>query len=462
MERIKKFFKIEERGTTVRSEIIGGIVTFLAMAYILVVNPGMMAEAGIPYGGAFVATAVGAAVATLVMGLYAKYPIALAPGMGVNAFFTYTVVLGFGYSWQEALAASFIGGVIFLVVSLTKFRTYLINAIPNGLKYAIGAGIGFFIAFIGLANAGIIVSDAFAVPTDDGILVISNTLVTLGDFTNPTVLLSLFGIILVFVLYGLRHKISNFALIIAILGTAVVGLIIGYVFGVPGMPAWGTFNYSDLGDISQTFGAFVGGFSGLARWDLLFIVFSFLFLDIFDTAGTFISVARPAGLMGEDGKVEGVEKAFVADAVGTLISSTLGTSEITSYIESGAGIEAGARTGLSSVVVGVLFLLSLVAFPLFSIFTHPAVTSMALVLVGVFMMEQLRHIEWDDKAILVSAFITILTTVLTYSIGDGIAFGILAYVIVMLAQGRRKELNLLLYLLSVAFIVYFAASAIWG
>lgn len=463
MEKIKKFFKIEERGTTVRTEIIGGIVTFLAMAYILVVNPGMMADAGIPIGGAFVATAVGAAIATLVMGIYAKYPIALAPGMGVNAFFTYTVVLGFGYTWQQALAASFIGGVIFLVISLTKFRTYLINAIPNGLKYAIGAGIGFFIAFIGLVGGGIIVSDAFAIPIDSqNAIVISNTLVKLGDFTDPSVLLALFGIVLVLVLYGLKNKVSNFALIIAILGTAAVGLVAGYLFGVSGMPQWGTFDYGQLGEISQTFGAFVKGFDGLFKWDLLFIVFSFLFLDIFDTAGTFISVARPAGLMDENGQVVGVEKAFVADAVGTLISSTLGTSEITSYIESGAGIEAGARTGLSSVVVGGLFLLSLVAFPLFSIFTHPSVTAMALVLVGVFMMEQLRHIDWDDKAILVSAFITILTTILTYSIGDGIAFGILSYVLVMLAQGRRKELNVLLYILSLAFVVYFAASAIWG
>ena len=450
MEKIKKFFKIEERGTTVRTELIGGLVTFLAMVYILAANPFILGGArdAMPVGGVFVATAVSAAVATLVMGLLANYPIALAPGMGINALVAYTVIGDFGYSWKEAMAAVFISGIIFLIISLTSIRTKIINSVPSGLKKAIGAGIGFFIAFIGLKNVGIIVGHG-------------DTLVTLGDLSNPTTLLALFGIALAFSLFAVKHKINKFTLIISILVTAVVGLILGELFKVSGMPAFAG-GYKDLSSFGETFFGFAGGLSSVfAKGDLWFVIFSLLFLDIFDTAGTLISVAEPAGLLDENGEMKDIDKALFADAVGTVAGSLLGTSTVTSYIESSAGIESGAKTGLSSVFVAFLFAISIFAYPIFSIFiTSPALTSMALVLVGVFMMSQLKTIEWDDKPTLAAAFIIMITMILTYSIGNGIALGFITYVLLMIVQRRHKEVTLMMYILSVAFILYFVLNAI--
>ena len=447
MERIKKFFKIEERGTSIRTEIIGGIVTFLAMAYILAVNPGILGAAGMPAGGVFIATAIASAVATLIMGIYANYPIALAPGMGINALFAFTVVLTLGYSWQEALAATFISGVLFLIISFTPLRRSIINAVPASLKKAIGAGIGFFIAFIGLKNAGIIVSNPA-------------TFVSLGDFSDPSVLLATFGIAVILVLFAIRHSISKFAFILSILITAFIGVILG-LFGVAGMPAF-TGGYTDLNTFGQTFFGFAGGLSTVFNHaDLWFVIFSFLYLDIFDTAGTLISVAEPAGLLNENGEMEDIDKALMADAVGTVVGSMVGTSTVTSYIESTSGIESGARTGLSSVVVGLLFIISIVAYPVFSVFINSsAVTSMALVMVGILMVSQLEKIEWSDKPTLAAAFITIIMMMLTYSIGNGIAFGFIVYVIMMLIQKRAKEVTWVMYALSLAFLIYFAIGAI--
>ena len=449
MEKIKKFFKIDEKNTTIRTEIIGGIVTFLAMAYILAVNPGILGDAGMPQGGVFIATAVSAAVATLMMGLYANYPIALAPGMGINALFTYTVVLTMGYTWQEALAATFISGVIFVLISFTPVRSAIINAVPASLKKAIGAGIGFFIAFIGLKNAGIIVTN-------------SATAVALGDFTNPSVLLAIFGILVVFVLYAVRHKISKFSFILAILITATVGVILG-LLGVDGMPAFGG-GYKDLGTINETFFGFAEGLKTVFKHpNLWFVIFSFLYLDIFDTAGTLISVAEPAGLLNENGEMENIDKAMMSDAVGTVVGAVLGTSTVTSYVESTSGIESGAKTGLAAVVVGILLLLSIVLYPVFNIFINSsAITSMALVMVGILMVGQLQGIEWQDKPTVASAFITIIMMVLTYSIGNGIAFGFITYVLMMLVQKRHKEVTWMMYLLVVAFITYFTIQAIMG
>ena len=447
MERIKKFFKIEERGSSIRTELIGGLVTFLAMAYILAVNPNILGAAGMPAGGVFIATAIASAVATLIMGLYANYPIALAPGMGINALFAFTVVLGSGYTWQEALAATFISGVVFLIISFTPLRKSIINAVPASLKKAIGAGIGFFIAFIGLKNAGIIVANPA-------------TFVGLGDFSDPTVLLALFGILLALVIFAVKHKISKFAFILSILITAIVGLVLGWI-GVAGMPSF-TGGYTDLNTFGQTFFAFGDGLGSVfSHSNLWFIVFSFLYLDIFDTAGTLISVAEPAGLLNEKGEMENIDRALMADAIGTVVGAVVGTSTVTSYIESTSGIESGARTGLSSVVVGLLFLVSIVAYPVFSVFINSsAVTSMALVLVGILMVSQLQGIEWADKPTLAATFITILTMVLTYSIGNGIAFGFVVYVLMMLIQKRSKEVTWVMYLLAVAFIAYFTVNAI--
>ncbi|MFA7417948.1 MAG: NCS2 family permease [Acholeplasma sp.] len=450
MERIKKFFKIEERGTTVRTELIGGLVTFLAMAYILAANPFILADTldPMPVGGVFVATAISAAIATIVMGLLANYPIALAPGMGINALVAYGVIGTMGYSWEEAMAAVFISGIIFLVISLTSVRTQIIRAVPASLKKAIGAGIGFFIAFIGLKNAGIVVSNPA-------------TFVSLGDLSNPTVLLALFGIVLALVLYAVNHKINKFALIIAILITAIVGVSIGLIFKVDGMPAFAG-GYNDLSSFGETLFGFTKGLGTVfGKGDLWFVIFSLLFLDIFDTAGTLISVAEPAGLLDENGEMKDIDKALMSDAIGTVVGAVVGTSTVTSYIESSAGIESGARTGLSSVLVGVLFLVSIVAYPVFSIFiTSAALTSMALVLVGVFMMSQLKGIAWDDKPSLAASFITILMMVLNYSIGNGIAFGFITYVLLMLVQRRHKEVTLTMYILSVAFIAYFVINAV--
>lgn len=456
VEKVKKFFKIEERGSSVRAELIGGLVTFLAMAYILAVNPAVLGLLDIeglpdgfafPTGGVFVATALAAGLATILMGVYANYPIALAPGMGINALVAYTLVLSNGYSWQEALAAVFLSGIIFLVISLTPIRTWIINAVPASLKKAIGAGIGFFIAFIGLKNAGIVVAN-------------SATAVSLGDFSNPSVLLALFGIFLALGLFVYKGKVSKFALILSMVITAIVGFVLG-LLGVNGMPAFST-GYSNLSSFGDTFLGFADGLSSVfSKPDLWFVLFSLIYLDIFDTAGTLIAVSEPAGLLNEKGELEDVNKAMLTDAIGTTVGAMLGTSTVTSYIESSAGIESGAKTGLSSVVVGLLFLISIVAYPVFSIFiTSSALTSMALVLVGILMFSQVRNINWDDTPTLAAAFITIIMMMLTYSIGNGIAFGFTAFVLMMLIQKRGKEVSPVLYVLALAFIVYFTVGAL--
>ncbi|MFA5560221.1 MAG: NCS2 family permease [Acholeplasmataceae bacterium] len=455
MKRLGEFFRFEERKTNFRQEILGGLVTFLAMSYILFVNPTMISNAGIPLGGAFIATALGAAIATVIMAFTANYPVALAPGMGVNAFFTYTIVLGIGYTWQEALAASFIGGLIFVSITFTPLRRKLIEAIPPSLKAAIGAGIGFFIAFVGLQNAGIIVPDP----------VVS---VKLGNLLDPGVLVALFGIVLIIVLFNLRGKLNRFAFVLAIVGTAILYAVLS-LFGV--FPAVVLNSYSDLGTFKETFGGFAQGFgsffkdttlsngeiftSGAKLATLPIIIFALLFVDIFDTAGTLVAVSKSAGLQKEDGSIEKLDRALFADAVGTLISSTLGTPEITSYVESATGVEAGARTGFSNLVVGALFILSIVLYPVMAIFSVFPVTAMALILVGVLMAGQIAEIDWSDKALAIASFLTIIMMVLTYSVADGIAFGFISFSIAKLAQGKGKEIHPLIYIFSILFAVYF-------
>lgn len=451
MKRIREFFQFEERGTNFRTETIGGMVTFLAMAYILVVNPGISSglfggEPGIPYGGVFFATAVGAFLATLLMALLAKLPIALAPGMGINAFFVGTIIGVHGYTWQEALALSFIGGVLFLLISLTPIRRKLIEAIPEDLKAAIGAGIGFFIAFVGLRLTGIFKWD--------------NQLV-LGDLTNPIVLLSLFSIVVIFVIHTSKHPISRFSFIISILLTAALGLVLKYVFNIPDMPSFGEFNYKAFRDIKDV--AFVGVIEGFktvftnhSLLTSLFLIFALLFVDIFDTAGTLVAVAKGANLMDENGHIPNIDKALFSDACGTLISSTLGTPEITSYVESATGVEAGARTGFSSLVVALLFLLSLALFPIFNVFTHSAVTVGALVLVGVLMTQHLKDIHWNDITSAITAFMTISGMIFTSSIADGIAFGFISYTLIKFIRGEIKTVSPIIWGTSILFIGYFA------
>ncbi len=453
MEWIKTYFKLEERGTSISTELVAGLTTFLAMAYILPVNSFMLAGAGIPLGGVFFATAIAAAIATLVMGFYANLPIALAPGMGLNAFFTFTLVGTMLLSWEAALAAVLVSGILFFLISISGLRKIIINSIPAGLKYAVGAGIGFFIAFIGLVNAGIIV-DSFG------------TLVGLGDLSHPAVLLAIFGIILVFVLHSMGNR---FALIISIAGTAIVGLILG-VLGVELMPAFandGTFALSGMfSDVGKTIGQGFTGFGELFSHPEVFtIIFTLLFVDFFDTAGTLMAVGNQAGLIDENGELVDASKALIADSIGTMTGAIIGTSNVTSYIESATGIEQGGRTGLSSVTVAVLFIVSIFAYPILSIINgvfDPAlgqffspVTSMALVLVGTLMVGQLKEIDWNDKGIVIPAFLTILFMILTYSIATGIAMGFIFYPIVKIAEGKWKEVNKVMYALSLLFLISF-------
>ena len=456
MEKIKQFFKFEERGANFRTEILGGIVTFLAMSYILVVNPGISSglwsdQAGIPYGGVFFATCIGSFAATLIMALLAKLPVGLAPGMGVNAFFVGVIIGQYGYTWQEALALSFIGGLIFLLISLTPLRKTLIEAIPSSLKAAIGVGIGFFIAFVGLRLAGVFIWDPAAGS------------MALGDLTSPVVLLGLFSVVVIFVIFSLKHGISKFAFIISILVTAFVGLMLGLA-GVKGMPEFGSFNYSELfADVKDV--AFVGiieGFKtvfGQPFFQTAFIIFALLFVDIFDTAGTLVAVGKSAGLEDEEGNIPNLDKALMADSIGTLLSSTLGTPEITSYVESTTGVQAGAKTGLSAAVVAVLFLLSLALYPIFSIFSYASVTLGALVLVGVLMAQQIKEIDWSDMTDAITSFVVIVAMLFTSSIADGIAFGFITYTLIKLVRGEIKQVHPIIWGSSILFIVYFALMA---
>ena len=454
MEFIKNFFKLEERGTKFSTEIVAGVTTFLAMAYILPVNSFMLNSAGVPLGGVFFATAVAAAIATLVMGFLANLPVALAPGMGLNAFFTYTLVFTYGLTWQASLAAVFVSGLLFFIISITGLRKMIINSIPAGLKFAVGAGIGFFITFIGLKNAGIIVSNPA-------------TYVGLGDFSHPAVLLAIFGIILVVILYSMCNK---FALILAIAGTAFVGMILG-LLGIDLMPELDLTNeLFTLNNVftgaGETFFAAFSGFGDLFKHPEVFgIIFTLLFVDFFDTAGTLMAVGNQAGLIDDEGEIIGSGKALLADSIGTMTGAILGTSNVTSYIESATGIEQGGRTGLTSVTVAILFLLSVFAYPFLSVVNgvyDPAldmffspVTAMALVMVGALMVGQLKEIDWNDKAIVIPAFLTIIFMLLTFSIAQGIAVGFVFYPIVMIAQGRAKEVNKMMYALGVLFILSF-------
>ncbi len=446
MESIKKFFKIDERGSSIKIEVLGGLTTFLTMAYILFANPALMGGivsdgaggdiqlvAGLDLRAVFFATALSAGLATIAMGLFAKLPVALAPGMGLNAFFSFTVVLGMGYSWEQALAAVLISGILYLIISLAGLRAKVVNAIPQSLKLAIGSGIGFFIAYIGLVNVGIIVQG-------------NGTPTGLGDLTSPVALLALFGIIFTMILLALKVKAAVF---FGLVGTAVVGLFVGLVFGVAGMPALPTFGGA-LPSLAPTFGKAILAIPSLlvhpVGW---FAIFAFLFVDFFDTSGTLLAVT---GQM-ENVTEEDIQRANIVDSSATVVGSILGTSTTTSYIESLSGIGAGARTGLASVVTGVLFLLSIFLAPLLSVVTS-GVTAAAMVIVGTMMAGSIGKIEWEKWPIAISSFMTIIVMVLSYSISNGIGFGFLTYVVVMLFSKKGKEVSPLLYGVTIFFVIY--------
>ena len=346
---LEKLFKLKEKNTNIRTELVAGLTTFLAMAYILGVNPAILGEAGMDGHSVFMATAISAGIASIVMGVMANYPVALAPGMGVNALFTYTVCFAMHFTWQAALAAVFISGVIFLLISVTGIRKMIINAIPKQLKLAIGAGIGFFIAFVGLKNAGIIIAN-------------ESTFVALGDFTEPQVLLSLVGILITLALLCLKVPAAVF---VGMVITALMGIACGILWHFEGMPVLPE-TYIALDFQMDTVGSFFSGFSELfASPGTAFVaIFSFLFVDFFDTAGTLVAVANRTGMVDENGDLENVEKALLADSIGTVVGSVLGTSTVTSFVESTSGVEVGGRTGLSAITTGILFFVSVLFSPL--------------------------------------------------------------------------------------------------
>ncbi len=435
---LEKLFKLKQKNTTVRREIIAGITTFLAMAYILAVNPGMLSITGMDQQSVFLATALSAGISSIIMGVLANYPVSLAPGMGVNALFTFTLCGSMGYSWQAALAAVFVTGLIFIVISVTGIRKAVINAIPQQLKLAIGAGIGFFIAFIGFKNAGIIVSDA-------------STAVTLGDLTNPSVLLAIIGLVITVFLIAKKVPATVFYGLIA---TLVIGVIAG-LCGIEGMPQLPT-SIISFDFHMPTLGAFTNGFGELfANPNCFVALFSLLFVDFFDTAGTLMGVANRAGLVNKDGELENIEPALASDAIGTVVGAVLGTSTVTSFVESTSGVEAGGRTGLTACTTGVLFILTIFFFPLLATITS-AVTAPALIVVGILMAQQLGGIDWDNIVFAASGFITVIMMILCYSISHGIAFGFITYALTMSATGKAKEVKPIVWALVAIFIVYFA------
>lgn len=428
---LEKFFKIKERNSSVSIEVVAGITTFLSMAYILFVNPDMLANTGMDKEAVFVSTAIAAMIGTLIMALYANYPVAQAPGMGMNAFFTFTVVLGFGYSWQEALFAIFVSGVIFLLVSLSGIREMIINAIPTSLKYAVSAGIGFFIAFIGLKNAGIIAGN-------DG------TLVGFGDFTDPNVQLALVGTLITLFLVARQTKAAVF---VGMLITAILGIL----FGLIGAPSQVVSLPPSLSPVFlKLFDVDIAQL--LTSKDFWFIVLSILFLDFFDTAGTLMAVATRAGLINEKGELVDGERALVADASATTVGAMIGTSSVTSYVESIVGVESGAKTGLMALTVAGCFGLSLFFSPLLTIVT-PAITAPALISVGAMMASSTKHIDYDDFADAAASFLTMLFMILAFSIAEGIAVGFLVYVVLKVAQRQAKEVNIIMYILALLFAI---------
>lgn len=423
---LERLFRLKEHDTSVATEVLAGATTFLTMAYIIFVNPTILADAGMDRGAVFVATCLAAAVGSLVMGLWANYPIALAPGMGLNAYFTYSVVLGMGQSWQAALGAVFISGVLFLVLAVTRVREAIINAIPHSLKLAISAGIGLFLGIIAMKNAGLIAAHPA-------------TLVAIGDVTRPEALLAVAGFL---VMVALDARKVPGAIMIAILGTTAAGMALGVtpfggVVSVPPSLA-PTFLQMDV--------------AGAAQLGLVAIVFAFLFVDLFDNAGTLIGLAHRAGMLDDKGRLPRLGRALIADSLAAMASGALGTSTTTSYIESAAGIKAGGRTGLTAVVVAVLFLLALAFSPLAG--SIPAyATAPALLFVACLMARGLADIAWDDITEAVPAVVTALAMPLTFSIAHGISFGFIAYAGIKLLAGRGRDVSPTVVLLAAAFVL---------
>ena len=426
---MEKLFKLQERGTSLNRELAAGLTTFLTMAYILAVNPSMLGATGMPAGGVFTATALASAIATLVMAFAANLPVALAPGMGLNAFFTFSVVIGLGYSWQLALTAVFLEGILFIVLSLVNVRELIIRAIPGNLKKAVAVGIGLFIALIGFENSGIVIGN-------------ESTLVGLGDITGGGALLALIGLVITVALYA--NRVPG-AILLGIVITTVIGIPAGVteipegfrIFSVPAAPLFARFE-----------------FSAVLSFKFFTIFFTFLFVDIFDTVGTLVGVTTQAGLVDRNGEIPRVKQALLADAVGTVAGALLGTSTVTSYVESAAGVAAGGRTGLSSVFTGLLFLAALFLSPLF-LMVPGAATAPALIVVGFLMMRAVTDIDFKDPTEGIPAFLAIVMMPFAYSIAEGIVYGLLSYVVLKACTRKFRDISVVTWILSVIFILRF-------
>lgn len=424
---LQKAFGFDSSKHSVRTEIVAGITTFLTMAYILAVNPSIFGALGtMPVGAVFTATALASIVGTLVMSIYAKKPFGLAPGMGLNAFFVFTVCLGMGYSWQFALTAILIEGIIFIILSATKVREMIVNAIPKSLKNAIGAGIGLYIAFIGLQNAGIIAND-------------DSTLVTLGSVKSLSSLLFFLGMILTSILVVLNVK-----------GGILIGMLVTTVVGIP----LGITDFNGIVSLPDSLKPifFQFAWSEILSWDMLIVVLTFLFIDMFDTIGTVVGVSVKAGMVDEEGHIDNVNKILMADAVATTVGSCLGTSTTTTYIESASGVAEGGRTGLTSFVIAACFALALLFSPVF-LAIPSAATGAVLVIVGVMMMSPIAKIDWSDYSEAIPAFITAVMMPLSYSIAHGIMLGMISYVILNACTGKLKKVSVTMWVLAALFML---------
>ena len=451
---LDRFFGLTANGTDVKTEILAGITTFMTMAYILAVNPSILGDAGMNAGGVFTATALSAVLATLIMGLYAKYPFALAPGMGLNAFFAYTVVIKMGYSWQFALTCILAEGIIFILLTFINVREAIFNAIPQSIKYAVSAGIGLFIAFIGFQGSGIIIGDGA-------------TLVTIGDMTQAPAVLAMVGVIITIVLY---KKNVRGSLLIGVLATYVLGIVAEFIGWYVPNPEAGLYPLlpnalfslpPSLKPVAFKF-AFSEVFENIdSIMTFIVVTFTFLFVDLFDTLGTLIGVASKADYLDEEGKLPRIKQSLFADAIGTTVGAMLGTSTVTTYVESSAGVIDGGRTGLTAVSTAICFAIALIFSPIF--LAIPAfATAPALIVVGVFMLDGITKVDFTDLTELVPAFLTMVLMPLAYSVSEGLIFGVIAYVLLKVLTGQHKKVTWMMYILAIIFAIKLISPSLIG
>lgn len=431
MQTLNKVFHLQDAHTTVKQELIAALTTFVSLSYILFVNPNILSASGIPKGAAFTVTAIATAIGCFIMGLVANYPIALAPTLGSAAFFAYNVCTGMHINWQTGLAAVLVASVLFILITVLKLREKVVDAIPQDLKYAISAGIGLFIAFIGLQNGKLIVND-------------SSSLVGLGSFSNHDVWITLFGLILTVILMSAKVPGSIF---IGMIITAIFGMVIGQIPMPQGI-------ISGPPSIAPTFGQAVFHLKDINTPQLFMVVLTFLLVTFFDTAGTLIGMTQQAGLVDKDGKIPRIGRAFASDSLAMVEGSILGTAPLGTSVESSAGIAMGGRTGLTAIFAGIFFLISMIFSPLLEVIPT-TVTAPALIIVGVLMAGNLKHIDWDSFEIAVPSFLVVVGMPLTYSISDGLALGMIAYPITMVAAKRYKEVSPMMYILFVIFVIFF-------